>query len=122
GVNASPNAQAKPRSAVDDGHGASNCARRTVESRQEPIAGRVDLIAAIELHVAAHQTVMCFEQRTPAAVAELTGVNRRVRDGGEHDRRQDSVECLCTPDAGEELLYLAENRVGVSDEPEMVAA
>src|SRR2546425_10654896 len=84
GMYASPTAKAEPRSAVDDSHRASNCARRTVESRQEPIAGRVDLIAAIELQVAADQTIVCLEQRTPAAVAELTGLNRRVRDVSEH--------------------------------------
>ena len=107
-MNAHPKAEAESRSAVDNRHRASHGARRTIESSQKTVTHGVDLIAAIKLEVAADQTIVCLQHRTPPAVAELTRLNRRIRNVSEHNGRQDPVECLCTPYAGEELLDLAE--------------
>ena len=72
--------------------GTADGARGAVESRQEAVAGRVDLAAAEALRARARTSAWCASSRSPPApVAELAARSRRAHDVGEQHRRQHPV-------------------------------
>src|SRR3990170_3129339 len=91
-VQPGPNFDSQRPNLLDDRLGTANCARRTIERGEEPIAGRVDLGSAIALEERPHRRVVAFDEFPPRAVAELGGFLRRADDVGEEDRGEDSLE------------------------------
>ncbi len=74
--------------AVDDLRGAFHGARRSVERREEPVAGGVDLGSAEAHERRPHLPVMGCEQLPPSRVADLGRALRRAHDVGEQDGRE----------------------------------
>ena len=80
---------ARTASRIDGAH--ADGARRPVERREEPVAGRVDLAAAEALELAPDERVVPLEQVAPAPVAELRRPLGRADDVGEEHRREHAV-------------------------------
>src|SRR5207245_2205715 len=71
----------------DDRLRAADRPRRPVEAREEAVAGRVDLPAAIPHELLAHGTVMAHEQLAPGPVAKLDRTLARAGEvGAKHGR------------------------------------
>ena len=66
--------------------------------------------------------VVLVEQRAPTGVAELGGSRGGAHDVGEEDGGQHPVRVVRRSGAGEELLDLVHELVGVLGEPEVVGA
>jgi hypothetical protein len=62
------------------------------------------------------------EHVSPAMVAELRRLPRRVHDVREHHRREHTVRLRAAADARQELLDLVQNRVGVGGERQVILA
>src|SRR5437763_1724697 len=102
--------------------GAADRARRAIEGGQEPVAECLYLAAPVPFELTAHEGVVATEQVPPAAVTERGGLAGGVHDVREHHCREHAIDDLCRAGPGEELLYIAEDRVGITVEPEMVLA
>src|SRR5207253_2135399 len=91
-------------------------------SREEAVAHRLDRATAMTLELATHQRVVALDQLPPAAVAKARGGFRGTDDVGEHHRRQHAIDRRNVALAGEELLDLVDNRVGVARDEEVILA
>ncbi len=96
--------------------------RGSVERRQEAVAERLHLLAAISPEPVTDDTVMSSQQVAPVAVAEFGGAVCRIDDVGEQDGRQDRVGIGGATLAGEELLDLVKHGVTVARNHAVVAA
>src|SRR5215218_4140301 len=117
-------AHLQPQRAHRLGHrgGAADRPRRSVEGREEAVAGALDLPAAMALERLPEQRVVALQQETPAPVAHLRRPPGGLHDVGEHHRRQHAVRLALVARAREELLDLSEEAVGVADREHVVAA
>ena len=59
---------------------------------------------------------------SPAAVTERGGLPGGLDDVGKHHGCEYAIDDLCRAGPGEELLNFAEDRIGITVEPEMVLA
>jgi hypothetical protein len=100
------------RDRVDDGTGTTDRTRRTVEGREKPVSGRVDLATAEALQLAADGGMVGLEQLAPATVAELGCAHGRADEVGEEHRREDLVGLRPLAHAGQELTDLGEREIG----------
>src|SRR4029077_9918809 len=91
GMHARPDLEAKPTDLVDDRARAADGPSGPVEGREEPVAGRVLLLAAIARELAPHERVMAFEELPPSTVAELGRHRARAHDVGEQHGREHRV-------------------------------
>ena len=105
---------------LDDLLGAADRSRGAVEADVEAVARRVLLLAPVSPEEAANDRVVSFDEPLPSSVAELRLLPGRVDDVGEQDRREHLVGLPDRPPAGHELLHLVDDRVGVSDEWQMI--
>ena len=96
-----------------DRRGTADRPRRAVEGGQEPIAGGIDLAALEALELLSNERVMPFEQVTPAPVAEPRRLLGRADDVGEEDGCEHAVRLGPSAGAGQELLDLVYDLVGV---------
>ena len=71
-----PRFQAERADPVDDRLRRPDRACRAVEGREEPVSGRVALVAAVAGELPADDRVMAGEQLAPGAVADPGGVIR----------------------------------------------
>src|SRR5438105_9845287 len=99
-----------------------NGALRAIERGEETVTGRVHLTAAIALEQIADPRLPGLEEVAPFAVAEVGGARRRGDDVGEQHRRQHAIGLDGGSAAGDELLDRVEDRILVTDEPEMIRA
>ena len=111
----SPTRTSKPERAgrVGDRPAAADRASRAGERRQEPVAERLHLAPAEPRQLAADRGVVRRQQLPPARVAELRESLRRADDVGEHHGREHAVGLGSRAVPGQELLDLAEHRLGV---------
>jgi hypothetical protein len=65
---------------------------------------------------------MPLEERHPRLVAEDVGAIRGAHDVAEHDRGEDAIVLRRRPDAGQELLDLVDDRIGVPGVGQVVDA
>ena len=97
---------------------APDAAGRSVERREEPIAGRIDLGPAEPADERSDGTVMTLDEIAPAAVAELCSLRRRPDDVGEHHGREHTIEIgFLVTDLRHEPFGLVE-QVGLVPYPE----
>ena len=108
------------RSANRDG--ATDRARRAVEGCEERVASGVHLTAAEPLELASYELALILEQLAPALIAKLARTLGRLDDVGEEERREHPVGFRCGASSRQELLDLAEDRVGVPGPGPVVAA
>jgi hypothetical protein len=85
-----------------------------VEGCEEAIAGGIDLAAAVPSQLGANSSIVHLEEIRPRPVAERSSPFRRAHDIGEHDRGHDARRFGSAPTAGQELLHLIDDRVGVA--------
>src|SRR5262245_26833490 len=69
GVDADPDLEPEGADAVADRHPAAECADRAGEHREEAVAGRVDLTAAIAVDLGSSHSVVIAQQLLPLPVA-----------------------------------------------------
>jgi hypothetical protein len=85
GVDARPQGEAQAPDALADGEGATDRAGRSVEERNEAVAGPVQLAAAVPSQLLAHDDVVFLQLGAPAEVPEAGRVLSRSHDIGEED-------------------------------------
>src|SRR6266542_532231 len=107
---------------VDDGTRAADRPRRPVEHGQYAVPGRVDLATATAPEFAPNEREVPLEELAPGAVAELRDPVGRAHDVGEEHGSEYAVGLRATPDAGEELLDLVEERFLISHPRDVVRA
>ena len=105
---------------VADGARARDRARRTVERRDEAVAGRVDFSAAEAGQLATYGLVVSVQHIAPPVVAELMGSFGGRHDVGEEDGGQDSVGGRGARRTGDEFLDLVEHDVSRVRSPPVV--
>ena len=96
-------------------------ARRAVEDDQEAVADRLDLAPVEAVDLVADRGVVRGQEVGPLGVAELRCAVGRADDVGEEDGQQRAVG-RPPPHAGQELLDLGDQRVGVADARHVVDA
>src|SRR3954451_20389741 len=107
----------------DRARAAQRVGRRTVEGGQERVADGLDLAPAVALDLAPDRVVVGGEQVAPAAVAQARGMPGRVDDVGEQHGHEPPLQPAGgVAAAGEELLDLAEQRLGVAEHRQAVLA
>src|SRR5262249_49318454 len=122
GVNACANVEPERLQRVADRARRADRPARTVKRREEPVACRVDLVAAKPHEHAPDRGMVLVEQLSPAPVAELRCAAGRVDDVREEQRRQHAVRVGNRADAGEELLDLVEQLVDAADPRDVIVA
>src|SRR6266545_6408674 len=95
-------------------------ARRSVEAREEPVAGRVELAPAEAIELSTHERVVRGNELRPAPVADLRRALGRADDVREEHRRQDGVRLGRSPDGLHEALDLVVD-AGGEDERDVQA-
>src|SRR5262249_40359293 len=104
------------RSRACDGRG------RGVEGCEKAVARGIDLAPSVSAQLSAYPGVVHLEEIRPCTVAERAGSLRRADDVGEHDRGDDTARLGPAPAAGDELLHLVDDRVGVARPQEEVVS
>lgn len=97
---------------VPKGGGAADGPSGTVEGGQDAVAGELHHSASEALDVATGHLVVLVEEVLPAPIAQLTGPLRRRDDVGEQDRGENPVVLDAPANARQELLDLADHRLG----------
>ena len=88
---------------------------RTVERREEAVAGRVHLATAEGGEFPAYQRVMPFQQFDPRPVSNVGKVVGRSHDIGEKHRSKHPVDVAGRPVSGQEFLYFIQHRILVAN-------
>ena len=122
GVQSGPDLEPERRHRLRDCAGAANPRCRPVERREEPVARRVDLAAAEALELTSDDRVVTLDEVAPTLVADARGGLRGLDDVGEENGREHPIGFGAAANSGQELLHLAEHRVGVADPGQVVAA
>ena len=122
GVDAGADRDAGAARALGDAERAADRPRRPVEGGEEAVAHRLDLVAAVGGELGADERVVGVEQLAPRAVADLGRALGRADDVGEQDGRQHPLGRAGGARAGDELLELVHERVGVVEEDDALAA
>src|SRR5581483_8469844 len=91
GVQARPHVDSELVHAVRDRTRAPDPARRPVEGREEAVAGRVELAAAVPGELLPHERMVPLDELAPASVPQLDRLRRRADDVGEEDRGEHAV-------------------------------
>ena len=117
GVDARADVEPELADALDDRLGAADRPRRAVEGREEAVAGRVLLLAAVARQLAADEGVVTLEQLAPGTVAELGRPRVEPDDVGEEHGREDRVRNLGRRLAGDEPLDLVRDLRREEDPP-----
>jgi hypothetical protein len=121
-VKARADPDAEGRNGITDGAGTPNGAGRAVEGGKKPVAGRIELSAAVAAELATNRVVVGLEEIAPGAVPDDRDRRGGVHDIREEDRCQDAIRLGATANAGEELLDFIEERIGVTDPREVIRA
>jgi hypothetical protein len=90
------------------GHGALHGPGWAVERGEEPVSGCLDLPAAEQVELAAHDLVMVVEKVTPAVIAQVNSASGGVDNVGEQDSGQDSVGIGRGAMPGQKFLIVVE--------------
>jgi hypothetical protein len=91
GVDANSENDADALQSGPDSYCKLNCAARTVEGHQEPVARGVDLAASVNSQMFAHELVVSQEQCAPGPISDPFGRLGRGDDIGKHVRQQDAL-------------------------------
>ena len=91
GVQARPDLNAEILDGVGDCDGGTDRPRGSIERREEPVTGGVELAPAETGELAAHDRVVLLDDIPPGAVAQFSGPRRRTHDVGEEHRRQQTI-------------------------------
>jgi hypothetical protein len=94
--------------------GAADRPCRPVETSEEPVAGRVELVSTVSRELAPYEGVVLVEQVAPTAVAEQRGAFGRPDNVGEQDRGEHTIHLGRPACPRRELLDAGDHRVGVS--------
>ena len=121
-VHARPHLEAQSPQHVADRRGAPDRPGGSVEPGEEAVARLVDFMAVEALKLPPDPGIVPAEQLLPPLVTELDRALRGVDDVGEQHGGQDSLDSRQRPDAGEELLDLVQQGVGVAREEQVVGA
>ena len=105
-----------------DTTGATNRPGRSVERGEKAVSLGADLPTTPARDLPPHYAVVHLEQFSPTTIAERRRALRRSDDIGEQDRREDTFLFRHRARPGEELLYVIDDRVCVSDTDEVVHA
>src|SRR5436305_15194091 len=73
------------------GRCALDATRRSVERREEPVAGRIQFPPAMPGQLTANERMVALDDLPPPCVAHLRQASRRIDDVREEDRRQHPV-------------------------------
>src|SRR3954471_5053369 len=109
GVQPGTDLESQGTDTVADRDRATDRARRAIEGREESVAGRVDLPAAMALELTSDKTAIRVQQVAPPSVTDLGGLTRRLHDVAEEHRREHAVGLGMRPDPREELLHFGED-------------
>jgi hypothetical protein len=122
GVEACPDMQTQRRHPTRNRADAADRPGRAVEGGQHPIAGRLDRAPTRGLNLPMGDRVVDLQQLTPPPVTHCRRHGGRIDDAGEGDGGQDAIAAGNLGGAGQELLQLVEEAVGVGCRPGPVAA
>jgi len=103
-------------------HGAPDGSRRSVESREESVARRIDLAATVSSQQSPDPLVVGGKELSPGPIAELGSALGRAHDVRERHRREHSVSSRRRTSDCHELLDLIDDRVAAPDERDVVHA
>ena len=121
-VHARADVDAERARSLADRLGALHGSRGPVEGGEDAVARALDQAAAVAVHLALRQIVVLIEESLPTPVAQLRQLPGRVDDVGEEDCGEHPVVRARRARAGEELLDLVGDRVGVLRVIEVVGA
>ena len=114
-VQTCPDVDAERSNGLNDRTRAPDAPSRAVEAREEPVAGRVDLGAAVAREKATDDRVMPFEYVAPRSVSELGRSLGRTDDVGEQHGHEDAVELgLLVPSGRQKPVDLPDDTLLVS--------
>jgi hypothetical protein len=94
----------------------------TVEGDEKSVAGGVDLATSKALELAPHDPAVRLEHLTPAPIAQLGGELRRADDVRKEHGRELPVGRGRPGNSGQKAFGLAQDRLRVADEPEVIDA
>jgi len=114
GMQSSSDLQAERMQTIADCARAADRSSRSVESRQEPVARRVNLLSPPASKLPAHESMVCLEQVTPAAITEVCRTLGGANDIGHQDSGQHAVRGWAVPHPSQKLLNLVEDLVGIN--------
>src|SRR3954468_18433591 len=80
-----------------DRRSAAYATRRPIERREEPVAGGVQLTAAMASQLSSHNRVVALHDLPPSRIPHLRQMNRRVDDVREENRGQNAVRLRLGP-------------------------
>src|SRR5690242_5528490 len=106
---------------ADDGRTVDR-ARGTVESREEAVPDGPDLATPVACELATDEAMVRVEKGPPVTVAARRRLLGRADDVGEEDGREHPIASRSEPDARQELLDLADERIRVADPRDVVDA
>jgi len=95
GVQTGPHGQADLLGSRPKGERASDRPARSIECRQDSIAGILDQIAAVFFNHLPGKMVVSVERSPPGQVAHRSRTARRIDNIGKKHRRQDPIEFTC---------------------------
>ena len=113
-VQAGAHLQADGADGLADSRGASDRSGRSIEDGQEPVAGRLDLAAAVSVQLGPYGEVMRRKERSPTLVAELGSTAGGVDDVREEHGREDAIRVLPWSNTSHELLDVGEQALLVA--------
>src|SRR6478752_1457356 len=98
-------------------------AARSIESRQNAVAGRLDQSPAMPLKQLNCQLIVTIQQSPPCLIAFRSSAPCRIDDVGEQNRGKNALEAIRRTVAmpGDELFDVAKQRVGIAAGEDVVA-
>ena len=122
GVQSSADFDPELRDSVANIASATDCASRSVESRNEGIANGIDLASVETRQLLSYQSVMLFEKLQPAAITPIHDRLGRADNVGEEHRGEHAVGLTGRLDSGQQFLDFVDNRVPSLRPPGMIHA
>src|SRR5262245_57715433 len=115
GVEAAANLEIQASNGLRDRARTLNRARRSIERGQRPVASPLDQLPAEPFDLTMKEVVEVVEHVMPTSVAHFGSASRRADDVGKQHRCEDSIGLAGRTNAGQELLHLIEEAVGVPE-------
>ena len=122
GVQPCPDLDSQRAHTVTYRQGTRNGPPGAIERGQEPVSGGVDLTSAMTAEFFSHQPMVLVENLVPSPVPHRRCCLRRSDDVGKQDRCEHPVGVDGRAAAGNELLDLGDDAVGVAEEGDVVNA
>src|SRR3954463_12818618 len=91
GVESAADLESQRTDTVADRDRATDRSRGAVEGREESVAGRVDLPAAMALEPSSDERAICVQQVAPPGITDLGSLTRRLDDVVEEDCGEHAV-------------------------------